>query len=115
MAELNGKEFMRFPMVVKEAEERAKPAGDSRGRSNDRPGGARPASGGRDFSRRPGEQRPGAAPELGAETENRPAPKKKLPAKRKERDVWADGPRQPRLKGKDRPKYNDWLGDLDDE
>ena len=114
LAELNGKEFMRFPMVVKEAEERARPQGDSRGRSGDRPSGGRPAGGGRDFSRRPGE-RAADAPDPAAAPSNKPAPKKKTTAKRKERDMWADGPRQPRLKGKDRPKYNDWLGDLDDE
>ena len=106
MAELNGKEFMRFPMVVKEAEERARPAsGPGRPKSDGGP------SAGRDFSRRPGEG-PQSAPDAAAA---RPAPKKKTTAKRKERDMWADGPRQPRLKGKDRPKYNDWLGDLDDE
>lgn len=115
LAELNGKEFMRFPMVVKEAEERQRPQGDNRGRSTDRPGTARPAAGGgRDFSRRPGE-RAAEAPDPTALPSNKPAPKKKTTAKRKERDMWADGPRQPRLKGKDRPKYNDWLGDLDDE
>ncbi len=108
MAELNGKEFMRFPMVVKEAEERARPA--TGGTSRPKPdGAAAPAS--RDFSRRPGEgQGPAADPAA-----PRPVAKKKTTAKRKERDMWADGPRQPRLKGKDRPKYNDWLGDLDDE
>lgn len=107
MAELNGKEFMRFPMVVKEAEERARPA---TGPGRPKPEGGATAAG-RDFSRRPGEA-PQAAPDAAAD---RPAPKKKTIAKRKERDMWADGPRQPRLKGKDRPKYNDWLGDLDDE
>lgn len=116
LAELNGKEFMRFPMVVKEAEERPRPAGDSRGRGGDRSsGGGRPAGGGgRDFSRRPGERTPDA-PDPSSVPANKPAPKKKTTPKRKERDMWADGPRQPRLKGKDRPKYNDWLGDLDDE
>ncbi len=114
LTELNGKEFMRFPMVVKEAEERARPQGDARGRGGDRPSGGRPAGGGRDFSRRPGE-RAADAPDPAAAPSNKPAPKKKTTAKRKERDMWADGPRQPRLKGKDRPKYNDWLGDLDDE
>jgi RNA recognition motif-containing protein len=106
LAELNGKEFMRFPMVVKEAEERARPtSAPGRPKPDAAPGA------GRDFSRRPGEGRE-AAPDPAAV---RPAPKKKTPAKRKERDIWQDGPRQPRLKGKDRPKYNDWLGDLDDE
>ena len=106
MAELNGKEYMRFPMVVKEAEERARPAS---GPGRPKPEGG--AGAGRDFSRRPGEGAQ-AAPDPAAA---RPAPKKKTTAKRKERDMWADGPKQPRLKGKDRPKYNDWLGDLDDE
>jgi RNA recognition motif-containing protein len=109
MEALNGKEFMRFPMVVKEAEERARPAS-----APGRPSKPAPASGARDFSRRPGEARD-AAPDSPATPAAAPAPKKKTPAKRKERDMWADGPRQPRLKGKDRPKYNDWLGDLDDE
>jgi len=109
---LNGKVFMRFPMVVKEAEERApRPGG-----APQKPGG-KPSSESRDFSRRPGEQRsnrvegetPADAPA------SRPAPKKKTVNKRKERDMWADGPRQPKLKGGGRPKYNDWLGGLDDE
>lgn len=117
MAALNGKEFMRFPMVVKEAEERARPAGGAA-----RPAGGAPrpnsseagaGAGARDFSRRPGEVKDReAAPDPAAA---RPVPKKKTTAKRKDRDMWADGPRQPRLKGNDRPKYNDWLGDLDDE
>ena len=116
LEDLNGKEFMRFPMVVKEAEERARPAGGSpRGRSGGESGGGAGAGAGREFSRRPGESRD-PAPQDGADSvPNRPAPKKNTTAKKKERDMWADGPRQPRLKGKDKPKYNDWLGDLDDE
>lgn len=109
---LNGKEFMRFPMVVKEAEERAPRPGAPAAKT-----GGNASSESRDFSRRPGEQRP-SRPE--GEIPNdpiavRPAPKKKTPNKRQERDMWADGPRQPKLKGGGRPKYNDWLGGLDDE
>jgi RNA recognition motif-containing protein len=117
MAELNGKEFMRFVMVVKEAEERPKTGGDSRP-SRGAGDGSRPApsirsSDSREFSRRPGDAESGAS-SSGDRGGARPAVKKSLPAKKRDRDIYQDGPRQPKLK-RDNPRSTDWFDDLDDE
>jgi RNA recognition motif-containing protein len=127
MAELNDQEFMRFRMVVKEAEERpagSAPGGRSGGDDRRSPGG--PPRGGRseggaprtDSSGRGGDSRefsrreaPGDAPKPGL----RPAPpKKKLPEKRKERDIYADGPKPPKVK-REKGRAPGWLDELDDE
>ena len=54
---------------------------------------------------------PGDAPKPGL----RPAPpKKKLPEKRKERDIYADGPKPPKVK-REKGRAPGWLDELDDE
>jgi RNA recognition motif-containing protein len=117
MAELNGKEFMRFVMVVKEAEERPKTGGDGRpprsGGDASRPASTPRSGDGREFSRRPGEGESGAAPSTDRSATRLPV-KKALPSKKRERDIYQDGPRQPKLK-RDNPRPGDWFDDLDDE
>jgi len=114
---LNGNEFMRFNMVVKEAEERPRgerPAsGGSGGSGAGRPATGRPSTpstgGGlrSDRTANPGEfsrhDRPDNAP-----------PKASVGAEKPNRDIYQDGPRQPKMK-RDRPKNADWLDGLDDE
>ena len=124
MAALNDQEFMRFKMVVKEAEERpaGAPGGGGRGGDDRRPGPGGPRSapsgrtdGGRErssdsreFSRR---EAPGEAPKPGL----RPAPpKKKLPEKRKDKDIYADGPKMPKVK-RDKGRPSGWMDELEDE
>ncbi len=114
---LNGNEFMRFNMVVKEAEERPRgerPAsGGSGGSGAGRP--STPSTGGGlrsdrtanpgEFSRhdRPDNAPPKASVGAGKKTDKKP-----------NRDIYQDGPRQPKMK-RDRPKNADWLDGLDDE
>ena len=117
---LNGNEFMRFNMVVKEAEER--------------PRGERPASGGAASSSRPSTGRIPAPSSGGGLRSDRAAgpgefsrherPENATPKpatspprksdKKPNRDIYQDGPRQPKMK-RDRPKNPDWLEGLDDE
>lgn len=122
---LNGNEFMRFNMVVKEAEERPRgerPASGGSGGSGG-PGAGRPATGRPvtpstggglrsdrtanpgEFSRhdRPDNAPPKASVGAGKKTDKKP-----------NRDIYQDGPRQPKMK-RDRPKNADWLDGLDDE
>ncbi len=115
MTELNGKEFMRFVMVVKEAEERPKTGGEGRpfrAGGEGRPSVSPRSTDGREFSRRPGEGE-GATPAGDRGPARLPA-KKALPAKKRERDIYQDGPRQPKLK-RDNPRPTEWFDDLDDE
>jgi RNA recognition motif-containing protein len=119
MEGLHDKEFMRFNMVVKEAEER--PRGDGPRPSNDRPGASRSTE------RRPSTPSPGLQSErTGNPNEfSRHGSSDAFPSrdssstknksdKKPNRDIYQDGPRQPKLK-RDRPKNADWLDDLDDD
>lgn len=120
---LNGNEFMRFNMVVKEAEERPRgerpaPGGSGGSAPSTRPSTSRssaPSSGGGlrsdrasntgEFSRH--ERPESAAAKPGA------IPSRKSD-KKPNRDIYQDGPRQPKMK-RDRPKNPDWLEGLDDD
>lgn len=120
MDALNGQEFRRFPMVVKEAEERPRD-------------GSRPPSNAGTDSRKPAVNRdeqtsaPPRSDRFSNSTEFSriedavpPAGKragitsKKGAPDRRSRDIYQDGPRQPKVK-RDKPKNADWLDDLDDE
>ena len=96
ISEMNGKEFMGFRMVVKEAEERGSrprpsggPARDGGGRGAQAPSGARPSFGG---------PRPGGSPGGGSfGTDKKPSNKKKK-VQRQKPDKYSDGPRQTKMK-----------------
>lgn len=135
MEALNGQEYMRFRMVVKEAEERQgggsprgarqtggargdlRANGDNRGhsRSDDRGQASREsrhtglqsdrANDPSEFSRLDGPPRGGA----------RAAGKKKSDTKAKGRDIYQDGPARPVKAKRSKPKNQDWLDDLDFE
>lgn len=124
---LNGNEFMRFNMVVKEAEERPRGERPASGGPGG-PGGERPSSG------RPSTGRPSTPSSGGGLRSDRTGnpgefsrhdrPENALPKasvgagkktdKKPNRDIYQDGPRQPKMK-RDRPKNADWLDGLDDD
>lgn len=128
MDALNGQEYMRFRMVVKEAEERQ--GGNSRG---PRPGGdqrgPRQSEGSSDAPR--GQRSPGASPGLQSSRASDPAEfsrldaparagaravgKKKTEPKGKGKDIYQDGPTRPVKAKRSKPKNQDWLDDLDFE
>jgi len=137
MDALNGQEYMRFRMVVKEAEERQggnsrgpRPGGDARG---PRPGGdqrgPRQSEGSSDGAR--GQRSPGASPGLQSSRASDPAEfsrldaparagaravgKKKTEPKGKGKDIYQDGPTRPVKAKRSKPKNQDWLDDLDFE
>ncbi len=94
IAEMNGKDFMGFRMVVKEAEERG-----SRPRSNNtggRPEGTRDSHGNGSSPRSlaGNRQQNGGNPSFGAD--KKPAKKKKV--QRQKPDKYSDGPRQTKMK-----------------
>lgn len=123
MAALNGQEYMRFRMVVKEAEERERPAGGGQrgggrgGDARDRRSSAGASSGERrstglqspraqdsnEFSRVPDS---GGAPKGGAR-------RAKPDARRKERDIYQDGPPKTPKTRKPKSKNQDWFDDMD--
>ena len=96
IAEMNGQEFMKFRMVVKEAEERGsrpRSATGDRSSSSDSRSATRSQSDGRvggGFGPRPG----GGGGSFGAD--KKPAKKKK--AQRQKPDKYSDGPRQTKMK-----------------
>ena len=111
---MNGAELMGFRMVVKEAEERPRAqgaGGDQRPGRRPEPSGDRPrsprGSDGAEFSRQSG---PPAAPQRDSRKNSNP---KKGGKPKGQRDIYADGPKPPKLK-KSKPKNPDWLDDLDD-
>ena len=96
IAEMNGQEFMKFRMVVKEAEERGsrpRSATGDRPSSSDSRSVTRSQSDGRvggGFGPRPGEE----GDSFGAD--KKPAKKKKV--QRQKPDKYSDGPRQTKMK-----------------
>ena len=96
IAEMNGQEFMKFRMVVKEAEERGsrpRSATVDRPSSSDSRSATRSQSDGRvggGFGPRPG----GGGDSFGAD--KKPAKKKKV--QRQKPDKYSDGPRQTKMK-----------------
>ncbi len=125
MQALNGQEYMRFRMVVKEAEERPSSGGGGRG---PRPGGdsgpPRPQGGppprgaGRPESRPSGLQSdrakdPSEFSRLDAPT--KAAGKRKVDTKAKPKDIYQDGPPRPPKVKRPKTKNQDWLDDLDFE
>ena len=113
IAEMNGQEFMKFRMVVKEAEERGS---RPRPASGDRPGGvdarssSRSSSDSRDSSDsgpRPG----GGGGSFGAD--KKPARKKKT--QRLKPDKYSDGPRQTKMKKTRGGGGSKGWSDFDDE
>lgn len=126
MSALNGQEFMRFRMVVKEAEERERPAGGGQrgggrgGDSRDRRPATGASSGGErrstglqssraqdsnEFSRVPDSG--GGAPKGGGARRFKPD------ARRKERDIYQDGPPKTPKTRKPKSKNQDWFDDMD--
>ena len=97
--EMNGKEYMGFRMVVKEAEERGsrppRPGGGPGG-SAGRPAGASPSRGG--FTPRSGGSGgPGGGSGGFSSPDKKPAAKKKKVSRNKP-DKYSDGPRQTKMK-----------------
>jgi cold-inducible RNA-binding protein len=123
IAALNGNEFMRFNMVVKEAEERPRGERPPQGGSGGSASSGRPSTGRSsapstgeglrsDRTSNPGEFSRHERPENAAAKPASSAPKKS--DKKPNRDIYQDGPRQPKMK-RDRPKNPDWLDGLDDD
>jgi RNA recognition motif-containing protein len=120
---LNDKEFMRFNMVVKEAEERPRGERPSQGGSGGGASATRPSTSRSSGSAPSGglrSERAGNSGEFSRhERPENAAPKPSASPPRKSdkktnRDIYKDGPRQPKMK-RDRPKNPDWLQGLDDD
>lgn len=95
IAEMDGKEFMGFRMVVKEAEERgSRPRSASSGPRTDASRSGQ-ASGGAPRMNS-GARPPGAGGSFGAD--KKPSHKKKKKVQRQNPDKYSDGPRQTKMK-----------------
>lgn len=129
MEALNGQEYMRFRMVVKEAEDRQGGAGQSKpsGRASGDHGARREGesssrnhvkgrSGGlsSDRAQNPEEFSRLNTPEPGRGT-SRFGDKKKSDGKGRSRDIYQDGPSKPSKSKRTKPKNPNWLEDLDFE
>ncbi len=95
IAEMNGQEFMKFRMVVKEAEERGS---RPRPASGERPGSSEMRTGSRSQTDGRGSAGPGAKSGGGGSfgADKKPAKKKKV--QRLKPDKYSDGPRQTKMK-----------------
>ena len=95
IAEMNGQEFMKFRMVVKEAEERGS---RPRPASGERPGSSEMRSGSRSQTDGRGSAGPGPKSGGGGSfgADKKPAKKKKV--QRLKPDKYSDGPRQTKMK-----------------